>query len=228
MKVLFLQEVRHKTCTTYFLQSKQLLPVYDKPMIYYPLSVLILASIHEILIITTPEDSNTFKKLLKDGSQWNLKISYKEQHKPEGIAQAFILGEEFIQKSPVCLILGDNIFYGSGMSNLLQNIARIKKGAHIFAYKVKDPSRYGIVNFNKQKKVSHIEEKPLHPKSNFAVTGIYFYDNKVTDHAKNLAPSARGELEITDLNNIYLKKEELIVTPLDRGYVVIWELSSLY
>lgn len=196
--------------------SKQLMPVYDKPMIYYPLSTLMLAGINQILIITTPEDQAGFKKLLGDGSQVGCKFEYVVQPSPDGLAQAFILGEEFIGKDSVALILGDNIFYGSGMGKLLQNKAN-PDGAVVFAYPVSDPERYGVVEFDNEFKVKSIEEKPKEPKSNFAVPGLYFYDNEVVAIAKGMKPSSRGELEITDVNKIYLEKGKLEVGVLDRG-----------
>lgn len=196
--------------------SKQLMPVYDKPMIYYPLSTLMLAGINEILIITTPEDQAGFKKLLGDGSQVGCKFEYVVQPSPDGLAQAFILGEDFIGKDSVALVLGDNIFYGSGMGKLLQNKAN-PDGAVVFAYQVSDPERYGVVEFDNQFKVKSIEEKPAEPKSNFAVPGLYFYDNEVVAIAKGMKPSPRGELEITDVNKIYLEKGKLEVGVLDRG-----------
>jgi len=198
--------------------SKQLLPVYDKPMIYYPLTTLMLAGIIEILIISTPRDLPFFKNLLGDGAKWGLQLSYAEQPKPEGLAQAFIIGEKFIGKDDVCLILGDNIFYGHGLSELLQNTQRDFKNATIFSYYVNDPERYGVVSFDKQGRAISIDEKPKQPKSNYAVTGLYFYDNQVVDIAKSLQPSARGELEITDINNVYLQQWNLDVVKLHRGF----------
>ncbi len=201
--------------------SKQLLPIYDKPMIYYPISVLMLAGIKEILIISTPQDLPNFKKLLGSGKQFGVNFSYVEQSKPEGLAQAFILGEEFIGNDDVCLILGDNIFFGSGFSDTLKNVVKNLKmhgGATIFGYNVKDPQRFGVVEFDKNGKTISIEEKPAKPKSNYAVTGLYFYDNKVLEYAKKLKPSKRNELEITELNNIYLKNNALNVEILGRGF----------
>ncbi|WP_333626023.1 glucose-1-phosphate thymidylyltransferase RfbA [Sphingobacterium siyangense] len=196
--------------------SKQLMPVYDKPMIYYPLSTLMLAGINEILIISTPQDLPNFQKLLGDGSQIGCKFSYKEQPSPDGLAQAFILGQEFIGQDKVALILGDNIFYGSGMSKLLQSCAD-PEGGVVFAYPVHDPERYGVVEFDQDKNVVSIEEKPKEPKSSYAVPGIYFYDNDVVEIAKNIEPSPRGELEITDVNKEYLKRGKLKVGVFDRG-----------
>lgn len=198
--------------------SKQLMPIYDKPMIYYPLSTLMLAGIKDILVITTPRDSESFQNLLGDGSQWGIKISYKVQPSPDGLAQAFIIGEEFINGEGCALILGDNIFYGHDLSKLVKIATQKDDGATIFAYYVKDPERYGIVEFDKNRKAISLEEKPEKPKSNFAVTGLYFYDKNVVEYAKSIKPSARGELEITDLNKIYLEKGNLNVETLGRGY----------
>jgi glucose-1-phosphate thymidylyltransferase len=197
--------------------SKQLMPIYDKPMIYYPLSTLMLAGIREILIITTPEDQQQFKRLLGDGSQWGCKLDYEIQEKPNGLAQAFVIGERFIGKDAVALVLGDNIFYGSRFSHLLQQSAN-PDGAVIFAYPVSDPERYGVVEFDENKIAISIEEKPKNPKSNYAVPGLYFYDNTVVDIAKNIAPSPRGEYEITDVNRKYLEDKKLKVAVFDRGF----------
>lgn len=198
--------------------SKQLLPIYDKPMVFYPLSVLMLAGIRDVLIITTPEDLAGFQRLLADGSQFGVKLSYAIQESPDGLAQAFLIGEEFIGTDAVCLVLGDNIFYGQGFSLMLQEASNRKQGATVFGYQVKDPERFGVVQFNEERQAISIEEKPLKPKSNFAVTGLYFYDNNVVEIAKQVKPSARGELEITSINQAYLERGDLHVELLGRGF----------
>ena len=199
--------------------SKQLMPIYDKPMIYYPLSILMLSGIKEILIITTPEDSASFKRLLGDGTDLGCSFCFAEQEVPNGLAQAFVIGADFIGGDSVALILGDNIFYGSGLSGLLQDSARLKEGAQVFAYPVHDPQRYGVVAFDENQKAISLEEKPSNPKSNYAVPGLYFYDNKVVQYAKDLEPSGRGEYEITDLNKVYLTNGTLKVGIMQRGTV---------
>ena len=214
--------------------SKQLLPIYDKPMIYYPLSVLMLAGIKDILIISTPQDLPRFEQLLEDGSQFGISIAFKEQPKPEGLAQSFILGRDFIGNDTVCLILGDNIFYGQGLQEMLQQSANLEKGGLIFGYWVNDPQRYGVVELDDYGKALSIEEKPIKPRSNYVVPGLYFYDNNVIDIAADLKPSKRGEYEITDLNNVYLKRGDLTVTIFGRGaawldagtYESLWDAGN--
>ena len=198
--------------------SKQLIPVYDKPMIYYPLSILMLAGIQDILIITTPHDQQSFINLLVSGNQWGLNITYEAQPSPDGLAQAFIIGEKFIGDDNVCLVLGDNIFYGHGMDKLLENAMQKEKGASVFGYYVKDPECYGVIDFDKNGNAIDLEEKPENPKSNYVVTGLYFYDNDVIEITKNIKPSHRGELEITDVNKVYLERGDLNVEVMGRGY----------
>lgn len=198
--------------------SKQLLPIYDKPMVYYPLSTLMLAGIRDILVISTPQDTPRFEHLLGDGAQWGLKLTYAVQPSPEGIAQAFIIGRDFVASDPCVLVLGDNIFYGHDLGNLVQTAAQKTTGATVFAYPVREPERYGVVEFNNQGKAMRLEEKPAQPRSRYAVTGLYFYDNQVIDIAASLKPSSRGELEITDINRRYLEQGELSVVVMDRGY----------
>lgn len=200
--------------------SKQLLPVYNKPMIYYPLSMLMLAGIRDILVISTPEDAPSFQKLLLDGRQWGIRFTYAIQNEPRGLADAFLVGSEFVANEPVCLILGDNIFFGHGLPEKLVKASKLTQGALVFAYPVKDPERYGVVEFDDEGRALDIEEKPLHPRSNFAVPGIYFYDGTVVQKASSLTPSARGEIEITDLNKLYLAEKQLQVEQMGRG--VAW------
>lgn len=198
--------------------SKQMMPVYDKPMIYYPLSTLMMAGIRDILIISTPHDIPLFQKLLQTGEQWGINLEYAVQPSPDGLAQAYMIGADFVGSEPSCLILGDNIYYGPSLPSFLEGAANLKSGACVFAYQVSDPERYGVVEFDQSMKALSVEEKPLQPRSNWAITGLYFYDHKVVDIAANLKPSARGEFEITDVNRIYLERGELTVQPIGRGY----------
>jgi glucose-1-phosphate thymidylyltransferase len=198
--------------------SKQMMPIYDKPMIYYPLSTLMMAGIRDILIISTPHDLPLFQKLLGDGQKWGISLTYAEQPSPDGLAQAYMIGADFVGSEPSCLILGDNIYYGSNLVETLDGAARLTSGASVFAYQVSDPERYGVVEFDDNFKALSVDEKPLKPKSNWAITGLYFYDSQVVDIAANLKPSARGEYEITDVNRVYLERGELSVQPIGRGY----------
>ena len=198
--------------------SKQMMPVYDKPMIYYPLTTLMMAGIREILIISTPQDLPLFEKLLGDGSQWNIALTYREQPSPDGLAQAYMIGADFVGREPSCLILGDNIYYGPSLAAFLEDAARITEGASVFAYQVSDPERYGVVEFDDKFRALSVEEKPAKPRSNWAITGLYFYDHQVVDIAANIKPSWRGEYEITDVNRAYLEKGQLSVQPIGRGY----------